>query len=173
MVVARVKKIINTDEDIGQCSTSAAFMITIATEMFIQYLAEQTFAVVKTERKPRRNVQYKDVANAVARIDNLEFLADVVPRTIPFKKLKEQRAREAREQEELENGQATLDKSGMVEHGDARNGSSRQQDDFEPELMDVDRKIVDPIRDLNAVDSNDASARQLEMEMRNSRNGAH
>ncbi|OCK94589.1 histone-fold-containing protein, partial [Cenococcum geophilum 1.58] len=90
--LARVKKIINADEDVGACSNNAAFVIALATEMFIQYFAEQTHTVVKTERKPRRNIQYRDVANAVARIDNLEFLSDVVPKTMPYKKYKEQKA---------------------------------------------------------------------------------
>lgn len=29
--------------------------------MFIRYLAEQGLNVVKSERKPRRNIQYKDL----------------------------------------------------------------------------------------------------------------
>ena len=59
--MARVKKIIHEDEDIGNCSNNAAFVITLATEMFIQYLVEQTYQVVKAEKKPRRNIQYKDI----------------------------------------------------------------------------------------------------------------
>ena len=30
-------------------------------EMFVRYLAEQAHNVVKSERKPRRNIQYKDL----------------------------------------------------------------------------------------------------------------
>ena len=59
--VARVKKIINVDEDIGSCSNNAAFVITFAAEMFLQHLVEQSYNIVKSERKPRRNVQYRDV----------------------------------------------------------------------------------------------------------------
>ena len=58
------------------CSNNAAFVITLATvsqiskpfllsnnakEMFIQYLAEQGHNVVKSEKKPRRNIQYRDL----------------------------------------------------------------------------------------------------------------
>jgi hypothetical protein len=64
--VARVKKIVNADEDVGACSNNAAFVIALATEMFIQYFAEQTHTVVKTERKPRRNIQYRDVGMSSA-----------------------------------------------------------------------------------------------------------
>ena len=81
LLVARVKKIIATDPDIANCSNNAAFVITVATEMFLQHLVSQAQNVVKSERKPRRNIQYRDVAAAVARVENLEFLADVVPKT--------------------------------------------------------------------------------------------
>ncbi|KAH8594392.1 hypothetical protein B0O99DRAFT_513921 [Bisporella sp. PMI_857] len=60
-VVARVKRIINIDQDVNTCSNQAAFVITLATEMFIQYLAEAGHNVVKSERKPRRNIQYRDL----------------------------------------------------------------------------------------------------------------
>ncbi|KAF2459094.1 histone-fold-containing protein, partial [Lineolata rhizophorae] len=90
--LARVKKIIAADEDISNCSNNAAFMIAVAAEMFVQYLVEQTHNVVKSERKVRRYLQYKDVANAVARIDNLEFLSDVVPRTTTYKEFKKEKA---------------------------------------------------------------------------------
>lgn len=44
-------------------------------------------------------------ANAVARIDNLEFLSDVIPRTTTFREYKERKARLI---EPLPNGQTTL-----------------------------------------------------------------
>lgn len=59
--MARVKKIISIDPDIGNCSNNGAFVITAATEMFLQYLVEQSYNIVKAERKPRRNIQYRDV----------------------------------------------------------------------------------------------------------------
>lgn len=90
----RVKKIINADDDVSHCSANAAFAITFATEQFVYYMVEQVHNVVKAERKPRRNIQYKDVANAVARVDNLEFLSDVVPRTILYKTLKDREGKE-------------------------------------------------------------------------------
>lgn len=48
--------------------------------------------MAKAERKPRRNVQYKDVAAAVSHHDNLEFLEDVVPKTSSYKAIKAQAA---------------------------------------------------------------------------------
>ncbi|RKU49008.1 hypothetical protein DL546_009680 [Coniochaeta pulveracea] len=90
--LTRVKKIVSMDTEINTCSNNAAFVITLATEMFIQYLAEQAQNEAKTERKPRRNVQYKDLANAVLHHDNLEFLEDTIPKTAPYKAVKDQAA---------------------------------------------------------------------------------
>ncbi|KAJ3531014.1 hypothetical protein NM208_g9067 [Fusarium decemcellulare] len=59
--LSRVKKIIAQDSDIGICSNNAAFVITLAAEMFVQHLAEESHTQAKLDRKPRRNIQYKDV----------------------------------------------------------------------------------------------------------------
>ncbi|KAL9029164.1 MAG: hypothetical protein Q9196_002558 [Gyalolechia fulgens] len=67
--------------------------------------------VVKSERKPRRNIQYKDLASAVSRIDNLEFLADLIPKTTTFREYKEKKAKTARPNVRLSSGQTTLDNS--------------------------------------------------------------
>lgn len=56
--------------------------------MFIQNLATSSLNMAKLERKPRRNIQYKDLANAVSLHDNLEFLEDIIPKTVPYKQIK-------------------------------------------------------------------------------------
>ncbi|KAK4099621.1 histone-fold-containing protein [Parathielavia hyrcaniae] len=86
--LTRVKKIIAVDPDISICSNNAAFVITLATEMFVQYLTGEAQNMTKLERKPRRNIQYKDMANAVTHQDNLEFLEDVIPKTTSYKEVK-------------------------------------------------------------------------------------
>ncbi|KAI9741519.1 MAG: hypothetical protein M1818_004325 [Claussenomyces sp. TS43310] len=118
--LSRIKKIIALDPDIAMCSNNAAFLITLATEMFIQSLAEQGHNVVKSERKPRRNIQYRDLANAVARTDSLEFLSDIIPRTIPYKEIKAGRATQSQARQSngtKETGQTTLDVSRPVTNG--------------------------------------------------------
>ncbi|KAK8128082.1 hypothetical protein PG984_009190 [Apiospora sp. TS-2023a] len=90
--LSRVKKIIAQDQDIQICSNNAAFVICLAAEMFVQHIAEEALKQAKTERKPRRNIQYKDIASAVHHQDNLEFLEDVVPKTVKFRDIKAQAA---------------------------------------------------------------------------------
>ncbi|KAF2204047.1 histone-fold-containing protein [Delitschia confertaspora ATCC 74209] len=89
--LTRVRKIIHADPEATHCSNTASFAVALATEMFIQHLATTTHNVVKAERKPRRNIQYRDVANAIAKTDNLEFLVDVVPKTMTYKEFKAKR----------------------------------------------------------------------------------
>ena len=130
-------------------------MITVATEMFLQHLVEQSHNVVKSERKPRRNIQYRDVgaylslfpsrasrahtdnipANAVARVENLEFLTDVVPKTQTYKQFKQKQAKEpAARANGVANGQKTLDQHlGEAGEAQATNGAAH-----EPEDMDID-----------------------------------
>lgn len=167
--MARVKKIIATDPDVSACSNNAAFVITVATEMFLQHLVEQSYNIVKSERKPRRNIQYRDVgtykrypkqrrgnktgpdgtetdhsflhtANAVARVENLEFLADVVPKTMTMKQFKQKQAKEdagrpaSGTNGTSANGQGTLDShlGAKATEGQAVNGASHE------ESMEVD-----------------------------------
>ncbi|KIL93574.1 hypothetical protein FAVG1_03556 [Fusarium avenaceum] len=77
--LSRVKKIIAQDPEIGLCSNNAAFVITLAAEMFVQHLAEESHTCAKLDRKP---------PSAISHHDNLEFLEDVVPKTIPYKNIK-------------------------------------------------------------------------------------
>ncbi|SPN99577.1 uncharacterized protein DNG_02429 [Cephalotrichum gorgonifer] len=112
--LSRVKRIIGTDPDIALCSNNAAFVITLAAEMFVQHLAGAAHDASKLEAKPRKNLQYKDLANAISANDNLEFLEDVVPKTQPYKAIR-QKANETRARI---NGDAVVD-------GDNGNGKTK------------------------------------------------
>lgn len=76
--------------------------------MMIQHLAVTTHNVVKAERKPRRNIQYRDVSGAVSKTDNLEFLVDVVPKTTQYGAFRKKRA--AEEEERLREGEKEKEK---------------------------------------------------------------
>ncbi|EFQ30739.1 histone-like transcription factor and archaeal histone [Colletotrichum graminicola] len=152
--LARVKKIIGTDPDISICSNNAAFVITLATEMFIQHLAAEGHNMAKAERKPRRNVQYKDLATAVNHHDNLEFLEDIIPKTVPYKQIKDQaaaaRAQPRKADQEPKKRQSTLKSSAV----NGVNGSSARA---------AAAVTADPL--TAALHSDDPSA-QLEVESR-------
>lgn len=95
---------------------------------------------MRAERKPRKNIQYKDLAAAVARMDNLEFLSDVVPRTVPFREVKAKRARENRGEGAKDKGQMKLAMGGgngfeavVADGGEAANGAGEEDEDADPE----------------------------------------
>ncbi|KAJ5881006.1 DNA polymerase epsilon subunit C [Penicillium subrubescens] len=159
--ISRVKKIIQLDDDIVQCSNNATFLIAMATEMFIQYLAEQGHNVVKSERKPRKTVQYKDLASAVSHIDNLEFLADVIPKTTTYKQFKEKKAKDAAKHTEMEKGQRTLNGNGSAPSN--TNGASTESGLPHTEAAisspSVPRTPVVPVSALIADRTVDSSAR--------------
>ena len=130
--------------------------------MFLQHLVEQAYNQVKSERtqKPRRNVQYRDVgkytthdyrqrerqliqppANAVARVDNLEFLSDVVPRTMTFKQFKLRQPKDnAAPSNGLANGQGPLDRHMGAKDAQPTNGAPL-------DIMDVDSQDADSLDD--------------------------
>jgi len=147
--LSRVKKIIALDNDIAMCSNNAAFVITVATELFIQYMAVQGHNVVKSERKPRRNIQYRDLANAVAHQDNLEFLVDIVPRTVPYKQVKEKKAPSGppailNGEGSTESGQTTLD--GKAQHMNGTNGFGHERAPDEADAADPNAQLEMEIR---------------------------
>lgn len=155
--------------------------------MFIQHLATTTHNVVKAERKPRRNIQYRDVSSAIAKTDNLEFAVDVVPKTIVWKEAK--RKREEREERDelvskqrgsgmgkgkevlgVNGGNGTVAGAQEVVAVQETNGNGTVQalsssaapakPDTAPDAMDVDERVED------SEPEEDAAAMQLEMEMR-------
>lgn len=69
---ARVKTIMREDKDVASVSHDAVFAVTLATEMFLEYLVQKSYSSTKTEG--RKIVSYKDVSRAVADNVDLAFL---------------------------------------------------------------------------------------------------
>uniref|UniRef100_A0A060THF0 ARAD1D30426p n=1 Tax=Blastobotrys adeninivorans TaxID=409370 RepID=A0A060THF0_BLAAD len=85
--IARVKRIIKADEDITTVSTGAVYAIAAATELFTHYFAEQ--ACLSAQADKRKKLNYSDFATAVQNTDQLEFLSDIVPKKIAYRKIVE------------------------------------------------------------------------------------
>ena len=69
------------------------------------------------------------LANAVARIDNLEFLSDVIPKTVPYKQFvkESKKAKEGGHHDLVEKGQMTLDGKHRARNG--YGGDAAQDED--------------------------------------------
>ncbi|KAI9053079.1 hypothetical protein LZ554_003348 [Drepanopeziza brunnea f. sp. 'monogermtubi'] len=107
--LSRVKKIVQADPDIQAFSNAAAFVLTRATELFTQMLAEKAHEVAKSEKKPRRNLQYRDIATAVANHENLQFLGDTVPKTMTYGEYLKRAAAKAGANKTKTNGESAVE----------------------------------------------------------------
>lgn len=155
--------------------------------MMIQHLAVTTHNVVKAERRPRRNIQYRDVSGAVGKTDNLEFLVDVVPRTMQYGVYRKRKA--AEDEAVKDTGDKEGQKGKARENGALVGGVERedvaavatpaplegvQLDPLarkelvppvpETEAMDVDGAAGERVADSEGEE--DPAAMQIEMEMR-------
>ncbi|KAE8899876.1 hypothetical protein PF007_g4485 [Phytophthora fragariae] len=76
--LARIKKIMKTDEDVRMISAEAPVLFAKACEMFILELSLRAW--IHTEENKRRTLQRNDIAMAITKTDVFDFLIDIVPR---------------------------------------------------------------------------------------------
>ena len=76
--LARIKKIMKLDEDVKMISAEAPILFAKATEIFIHELTLRAW--LHTEDNKRRTLQRNDIAMAISKFDQFDFLIDIVPR---------------------------------------------------------------------------------------------
>lgn len=76
--LARIKKIMKLDEDVKMISAEAPLLFAKAAEIFIQELTLRAW--IHTEDNKRRTLQRNDIAMAISKYDQFDFLIDIVPR---------------------------------------------------------------------------------------------
>lgn len=76
--LARIKKIMKSDEDVRMISAEAPVLFAKACEMFILELTLRSW--MHAEENKRRTLQRNDVAAAITKTDIFDFLVDIVPR---------------------------------------------------------------------------------------------
>lgn len=76
--LVEIKKIMKDDEDVKMISAEAPAIFAEACEMFTQELVMRAWA--NAEVNKRRTLQMGDIADAISRTDEFDFLADIVPR---------------------------------------------------------------------------------------------
>merc|ERR1719228_3172811 len=76
--LARIKKIMKLDEDVKMISAEAPVLFGKACEMFIHELTMRAW--IHTEDNKRRTLQRNDIAMAITKFDQFDFLIDIVPR---------------------------------------------------------------------------------------------
>ncbi|GLV36335.1 Nuclear factor Y-box C [Carabus blaptoides fortunei] len=76
--LARIKKIMKLDEEVKMISAEAPMLFAKAAEIFIHELTLRAW--VHTEDNKRRTLQRNDIAMAITKYDQFDFLIDIVPR---------------------------------------------------------------------------------------------
>lgn len=76
--LARIKKIMKLDEDVKMISAEAPTLFAKAAELFIMELTLRAW--LHTEDNKRRTLQRSDIAMAITKYDQFDFLIDIVPR---------------------------------------------------------------------------------------------
>merc|ERR1719458_1888881 len=76
--LARIKKIMKLDEDVKMISAEAPVLFSKAAEIFIHELTMRAW--IHTEDNKRRTLQRNDIAMAITKYDQFDFLIDIVPR---------------------------------------------------------------------------------------------
>ncbi|KAL0247089.1 hypothetical protein I308_104124 [Cryptococcus tetragattii IND107] len=98
--VTRVKKIVKADRDIDIMSSEAVFMVSVAAEYFIKHFMEEGYTKARLEK--RKLINYRDMANVVARSEEFDFLKDVIPTPMPLSEAIEKRKRKVAVEENLD-----------------------------------------------------------------------
>ncbi|XP_026320699.1 nuclear transcription factor Y subunit gamma isoform X2 [Hyposmocoma kahamanoa] len=76
--LARIKKIMKLDEEVKMISAEAPILFAKAAEIFIHELTLRAWS--HTEDNKRRTLQRNDIAMAISKSDQFDFLIDIVPR---------------------------------------------------------------------------------------------
>ncbi|KAF9105619.1 hypothetical protein BGX29_011824 [Mortierella sp. GBA35] len=90
--LARIKKVMKSDPEVKMISAEAPILFSKACETFICEITRRAW--LHAEENKRRTLQRSDVANAVSRSDQFDFLIDIVPREEPPKVTKRSSTRE-------------------------------------------------------------------------------
>ncbi|XP_038218502.1 nuclear transcription factor Y subunit gamma [Zerene cesonia] len=90
--LARIKKIMKLDEEVKMISAEAPVLFAKAAEIFIHELTLRAWS--HTEDNKRRTLQRNDIAMAISRSDQFDFLIDIVPRQeMKFSRLRDETPR--------------------------------------------------------------------------------
>ncbi|XP_021761063.1 nuclear transcription factor Y subunit C-4-like [Chenopodium quinoa] len=80
--LARIKKIMKSDDNVRMISADAPVLLSRACEMFIQDLTLRAWSC--TEEGKRKTLQKADISAALSTTDLFDFLVDILPREKPL-----------------------------------------------------------------------------------------
>ncbi|KAI0773538.1 histone-fold-containing protein [Fomes fomentarius] len=79
--LARIKKVMKSDPDVKMIAADAPILFCKACEIFIAEITARAFIIADSNK--RRTLSRADIAKALSKSDQFDFLIDVVPRDEP------------------------------------------------------------------------------------------
>ncbi|THU90299.1 histone-fold-containing protein [Dendrothele bispora CBS 962.96] len=76
--LARIKKVMKSDPDVKMISADAPILFCKACEIFIAEITSRAFIIADSNK--RRTLSRSDIAKALSKSDQFDFLIDIVPR---------------------------------------------------------------------------------------------
>ncbi|KAI3614480.1 nuclear transcription factor y subunit c-4 [Moniliophthora roreri] len=76
--LARIKKVMKSDPDVKMIAADAPMIFCKACEIFIAEITARAF--INADSNKRRTLSRSDIATAIAKSDQFDFLIDIVPR---------------------------------------------------------------------------------------------
>uniref|UniRef100_A0A8C4N151 Nuclear transcription factor Y subunit gamma n=1 Tax=Eptatretus burgeri TaxID=7764 RepID=A0A8C4N151_EPTBU len=122
--LARIKKIMKMDEDVKMISAEAPVLFAKAAQIFIRELSLRAW--IHTEDNKRRTLQRNDIAMAISKFDQFDFLIDIVPRDELKPVKRQEEVRQVMAQESVQY-YFTLAQPPMAISGQTVQGSTQQQ----------------------------------------------
>ncbi|KAJ2915969.1 hypothetical protein MD484_g4443, partial [Candolleomyces efflorescens] len=81
--LARIKKVMKSDPDVKMIAADAPILFCKACEIFISEITARAFIIADSNK--RRTLSRADIAKALSKSDQFDFLIDIVPRDdLPF-----------------------------------------------------------------------------------------
>ncbi|KAF8582456.1 histone-fold-containing protein [Ramaria rubella] len=80
--LARIKKVMKSDPDVRMIAADAPIIFCKACEIFIAEMTARAFIVADSNK--RRTLSRSDIARAIAKSDQFDFLIDILPREDPM-----------------------------------------------------------------------------------------
>ncbi|KAI0092682.1 histone-fold-containing protein [Irpex rosettiformis] len=80
--LARIKKVMKSDPDVKMIAADAPILFCKACEIFITEITARAFIIADSNK--RRTLSRADIAKAVSKSDQFDFLIDILPREEPL-----------------------------------------------------------------------------------------
>ncbi|KII89242.1 hypothetical protein PLICRDRAFT_53705 [Plicaturopsis crispa FD-325 SS-3] len=80
--LARIKKVMKSDPDVKMIAADAPILFCKACEIFISEITARAFIIADSNK--RRTLSRADIAKALSKSDQFDFLIDIVPREDPI-----------------------------------------------------------------------------------------